>query len=276
MIKLKNSVVSCIFILMLIVMSSGTSVLADDWKIVDDSSWCRDGSSFFSKSACEVRELTINETWKKITVDANPNGGIKVEGWDKDSILIQARVQPNAGSEKEAEEILSEIDIQTDGNKIHANGPKYFGSKKSWSVSYALKVPLKSNLKLSALNGGISIDDVSGDINAKTVNGGVALKKVSGDVECDTLNGGIFAELDGERWKGKGFEAKTTNGGIKVKVPENYSADLEASTVNGGIHIDFPIKIQGWIKKNIDTKLGDGGPPITLKTVNGGVSVEKN
>jgi DUF4097 and DUF4098 domain-containing protein YvlB len=107
------------------------------------------------------------------------------------------------------------------------------------------------------------------------VNGGVALERVSGDVDVDTLNGGITAKLNGDRWQGKGFEARTTNGGIKVQVPDNYSADLQANTVNGGIHVDFPVKVQGWIKKNLDTTLGEGGPPIKLRTVNGGVSVEK-
>ena len=218
--KFKKSLTICIFVLMAFLSVPGSMVLADNWEKVDDSSWCREQSSFFNKSACEVRELNIDETWEKITVDANPNGGIKVEGWDKDSIRILARVQANARSERDAEEIISEIDIETGGNEISARGPKYFGSKKSWSVSYSLMVPIKSNLKLSALNGGISIDDVSGDINAKTVNGGIALKRVSGDVEVDTLNGGITAELDGERWKGRGFEARTTNGGIKVEVPE--------------------------------------------------------
>ena len=136
-------------------------------------------------------------------------------------------------------------------------------------------VPKKSNLKLTALNGGISIYDINGKINAKTLNGGIGLKKIAGDVEVNTLNGGIKVELDGDRWQGRGLEAKTTNGGIKVEMPDNYSADLEASTVNGGIHVDFPITVRGWIKKSIETKLGDGGAPIILKTVNGGVSVEK-
>jgi DUF4097 and DUF4098 domain-containing protein YvlB len=89
------------------------------------------------------------------------------------------------------------------------------------------------------------------------------------------LNGGITAELEGDRWQGKGIAAKTTNGGIKFVVPENYSADLKAGAVNGGIHIDFPVTIQGWITKNIETKLGEGGTSVTLNSVNGGVSINK-
>jgi hypothetical protein len=184
--KSKKSVILCIFILALFALMPGIMAFADNWKKADDSSWCSDKFSFFNKSACEVRELTIDDAWNKITVDASPNGNIEVEGWNKDSIRVLARVQANAGSEEKAEEILSEVEIETDGNKIRAEGPKYFGSKKSWSVSYRLMVPEESNLKLAAVNGGISIKDVEGDINAKTVNGGVALERVSGERRCST------------------------------------------------------------------------------------------
>lgn len=276
--RINKLIFTCIATLILFLLIPGTFALADDWKIIDDSSWCRDKSSFFSESVCEVRELTINETWNKIKVDASPNGGIKVEGWDRDSILIQARVQVRAGSEKKARRIISNIDIETSGNEIRADGPNFsfnFGSSKSWSVSFTLMVPVESNLKLNAMNGGISIRDINGRINAKTLNGGIVLEKAAGDVEVNTINGGIKVKLIGDRWEGRGLEAKTTNGGIKVEVPENYSADLEASTVNGGIHIDFPITVQGWIKKNIETTLGEGGPPVILRTVNGGVSIDR-
>lgn len=273
--KFKKSLTAFMFLLMMFISMPGTMVQAAEWKTVDDNSWCSDKSSFFRESVCEVRELTINEAWEKITVDASPNGGIKVEGWDRRGIQIRARVQATAKSEKKAREILSEVDIETSGNKISADGPKLFGSDKSWSVSFSLMVPVKSNLKLNALNGGISIQDINGKIDAKTLNGGIVLEKVSGDVEVNTLNGGITVELDGDRWQGRGLEAKTTNGGIKAEIPENYSADLEVSTVNGGIHVDFPIKVQGWIKKNIETELGEGGAPIIFKTVNGGVSIDK-
>ena len=162
--RIGKSIRSCIFLLMLFVIIPATGVLADGWEKIDDSSWCSNERwSFFDDTACEVRELNIPRAWKKISVDANPNGGIKVEGWDKDSIRVQARVQANAGSKKKAEDLISEIDIETGGNKIHARGPNHFefGSKKSWSVSYRLMVPVKTNLKLTAMNGGISIHDVN-------------------------------------------------------------------------------------------------------------------
>jgi DUF4097 and DUF4098 domain-containing protein YvlB len=248
---------------------------AGSWEKVDDSSWCSEKFSFFTDSACEVRQININEPWKMIRIDANPNGSIKIEGWEKNNILIKVKVEASARSKKKAEAIISEIEIDADSNKIHADGPTGFNTNQYWSVSYHIMAPVKSNLNLNSVNGGISINYINGEISAKTVNGGIALEKISGDVEVSAVNGGITATLDGDRWQGKGIAARTTNGGIKFLVPEKYSADLKAGAVNGGIHIDFPVTIQGWITKNIDTKLGEGGAPISLNTVNGGVSIEK-
>jgi DUF4097 and DUF4098 domain-containing protein YvlB len=81
--------------------------------------------------------------------------------------------------------------------------------------------------------------------------------------------------LHGDHWKGRGLEATTTNGGVKVWIPEKYNADLETGTVNGGIDFDFPITVQGRISKQIRATLGDGGPKILVKTVNGGVRLKK-
>ena len=38
-----------------------------------------------------------------------------------------------------------------------------------------------------------------------------------------------------------GWTSTTTNGGVHLEVPANYSARLETSTVNGGMHADYPL-----------------------------------
>jgi hypothetical protein len=58
-------------------------------------------------------------------------------------------------------------------------------------------------------------------------------------------------------------------------VPEKYNAQLETGTVNGGMRIDFPITVQGTIGRRLTTKLGDGGPPVRVTTVNGGVTIRR-
>jgi DUF4097 and DUF4098 domain-containing protein YvlB len=109
----------------------------------------------------------------------------------------------------------------------------------------------------------------------ETQNGGIHLDAVNGDVVAETMNGGLHVALDGDRWEGKGLDATTTNGGVRVSVPRDYSAHLETGTVNGGVDIDFPVTVQGRIGRRISTDLGRGGATIRVMTQNGGVVIKR-
>ena len=89
-----------------------------------------------------------------------------------------------------------------------------------------------------------------------------------------TVNGGVNVELAGEHWEGAGLDARTTNGGVSIKVPDGYSCQLAVTTVNGGVRSDFPLTVQGRLDKNIDVTLGKGGAPVRVATTNGGVHLK--
>jgi DUF4097 and DUF4098 domain-containing protein YvlB len=256
-------------------VSQRTAAEAQKWRVIDDDSWCDDGWWDRSEQVCEVRETTIEKAWETIVVDGGTNGGISVEGWDKKEIRVRAKVKAWDRDEDDARETLDQIEIKTDGHTIEAEGPRLKGNHRGWAVSFELMVPRKSNLDLSTLNGGVSIEDVDGEIDAEAVNGGLKLAQLAGDVDVHTTNGGVSVELDGDRWQGRGLDATTTNGAVKVWIPEDYNADLETGTVNGSIDFDFPVTVQGKISKRIRTTLGDGGPKIRVVTTNGGVKLKR-
>lgn len=222
---------------------------------------------------CEIKEQTI-AAGGAITVDARQNGGVSVKGWDRSDVLVRARIQTAASSQSEADELSKQVTIQTGGGKIFAEGPENRRDAR-WDVSYEIFAPRRSDLSLEAYNGGISISDVGGQIQFTGHNGGVALKRVSGNVRGGTTNGGLSVELAGDRWDGEELDVKTTNGGIVMTIPENYSAHLETGTVNGSLSIDFPVTVQGRITRELATNLGAGGPTIRAMTTNGGVRIKR-
>jgi len=243
-------------------------------KVVQNDDWCDDGSSDDeSERYCEVREATLDANRSVIDVDASPNGGVRIEGWDRNEILVRAKVVARARSESDARGIAEEVELDL-GNRIHAEGPKT-GKKEGWWVSYRVYVPHNSNLNLESVNGGISISEVSGEIDFRTTNGGVVLDALAGDVNGSTTNGGVKIELTGNGWDGSGLDVRTTNGGVKLAIPDGYNAELESGTVNGGFRIEFPITVQGRIDRRIEAVLGDGGKKIRVHTTNGGVVVER-
>jgi Toastrack DUF4097 len=223
---------------------------------------------------CEVREESMAAG--PLTVDAGSNGGIRVEGWDQNSIRVVAIVQANAREESRARELASSVQVLVGGGRVSANGPET-GRREWWSVSYRINVPRKNDLDLRANNGGISIAAVSGNIRFDTNNGGVTLSDLAGMVRGETHNGGLTVRLAGKSWDGDGIDVETTNGGVTLAIPEGYNAELETRTVNGGFRADYPLTIQGELSFNrgITTRLGSGGPPVRVRTTNGGLKIDR-
>jgi hypothetical protein len=258
------------------VASAPTEIVAQDIRVVQDDDWCRDShwGDDDDEEFCEVREFTLNAR-DMVTLDAAPNGGIQVEGWNRNEILVRAKVHTRARSESDAREIAEEIELGT-GSTIDADGPRT-GRNEGWSVSFRVYVPYNSNLNLKSTNGGIGITEVTGDIEFRTTNGGVHLERLAGDVHGRTTNGGLRVELDGDSWEGAGLDVETTNGGIRLVIPDNYNAHLETGTTNGSFSIDFPVTVSGRIdRRNFNIDLGDGGTTIKVRTTNGGVKVERS
>jgi hypothetical protein len=225
-----------------------------------------------NEQTCEVRESTMPAG--PLNVDAGQNGGISIEGWDRNEIRVRAVVHTSAPSEARAKELAGQVQVQAGGGRVYATGPEN-GRREQWSVSYRINVPHKNDLDLHANNGGITIAAVNGNMRFDTTNGGVKLQDIGGRVNGETRNGGLTVTLNGDRWDGEGLDVETSNGGVTLNLPDNYNAELETRTVNGGLRIDFPITVQGELtsRRGISTTLGSGGPPVRVRTTNGGVKI---
>ena len=226
---------------------------------------------------CEIRETTVAAAGGIVNIDARQNGGISLKGWDRNEVLVRAQVNTTAETDAEARDLARQVNVQTAGAQIRADGPS--GDRnRHWSVSYEVFVPTNSSASLQTVNGGINVNDVTGNLEFKAVNGGVNLKRVGGNIQGRTTNGGLNIELAGDRWTGNGMDVTTTNGGITLKVPQNFSAHLDAETSNGGIHSDLPLQTGpagGRVERRVSAAIGLGGAMLKLRTTNGGVTIKR-
>jgi DUF4097 and DUF4098 domain-containing protein YvlB len=222
---------------------------------------------------CEMKEFTVPGV-RTLTVDSGPNGGVQVKGWSRSDVLVRAQVQTWSPAGTDPRGMSSQVQIQTAGGVVQANAPD-FGRNHGWAVSYEVFVPHRTDLSLKARNGGITIHDVTGDIQFDTTNGGVKLERLAGNVRGKTRNGGLSVDLAGTRWEGQELRAETTNGGVSVSMPQNYSAQFEAATVNGRLNLDIPLPSGIDTTRDISVRVGAGGPLIRATTVNGGVTVKR-
>jgi Toastrack DUF4097 len=223
---------------------------------------------------CDIREQSFASSGH-ITADPGRNGGVTVRGWLRNDVLVRSRVDVWADTDADADALMRQIRVDASGGAISASGPSDGGCR-GWAVSYEIFVPRSSNVGVTAFNGSIGLSDVDGTIRVETTNGGIHLARVAGDVSGTTRNGGLQVELAGGVWKGRQLELNTRNGSVTLSMPEGYSAHVQADTVHGGIRSDFPVTVTGRIRlRNLDARLGSGGPLIHVSTVNGGISLKR-
>jgi DUF4097 and DUF4098 domain-containing protein YvlB len=244
-----------------------------------DSEWmenCRDRDRWSNDRDrfCEIRDMGMRPPSGTLTVDPGQNGGVYVEGWNRDSVAIVVRIRTEAETESEARDMAKEIKVDISGGTIRAIGPER-RSRSSWSVEFDIMVPRKSALDIETHNGPIGVTHVTGRIDVRAVNGPIKLTGVGGDVRGRTSNGPMIVELEGKTWEGAGLDAVTTNGPVTLEVPEDYSAELETGTTNGPMRVDFPITVQGRFGRRLNTKLGAGGSPVRVVTTNGPVVIRR-
>jgi len=260
------------WVLMLSTLLVASAVGAQERTECDEKNWWGGWRGGPNAHVCEVRELTVPASGS-LSVDAGANGSIRVTGENRRDVQVRATVHAWGSDDAEAERIASGVNVRTDG-VVRAEGPEQRG-RSGWSVSYEVLAPLEIDLSLEAHNGGIRVAAVRGDLDLETRNGGINLDDVAGNVRGRTTNGGVEADLSGDTWEGTGLDLETTNGGVRLRIPEDYSARLETGTVNGGIDIDFPVTVQGRIGREFTTTLGGGGPLVRAETTNGHVRVSR-
>lgn len=231
--------------------------------------WSRDNDR---ATVCDERETRIAARGE-VKVDGRENGGVSVRAYQGRDIVVRAQVQAQAPTVEEARRIASQVRVNTSGATIQADGPEV-GSRRSWSVSYEIFVPARTDLEIETTNGPIAVAGVTGEIDLRARNGPMSLRGVGGDVRARATNGPLTVALGGSRWSGEGLDAETTNGPVTLLVPEGYSAELETGTVHGPVDFDIPVTVQGRTS-HVRTRLGSGGPPIRVMTTNGPVRVRR-
>ena len=142
------------------------------------------------------------------------------------------------------------------------------------SVNFTVRVPAGVNFNGYTVNGKVSANNLSGDVEAKTVNGGINIS-TTGLARAQTVNGSITVVM-GRADGADDIEFKTVNGSIEVSAPASLNARVEAKTLNGEITTDFPITVQGtFSRRRLSGTIGGGGRELRLETVNGSVQIRR-
>jgi hypothetical protein len=183
-----------------------------------------------------------------------------------------------SGSGFRAEETSNVITISS-ANWINAGG------------HFDIQVPVRTNLKLSSINGNvIAVDGVEGDIDVSNTNGDVRFSNVSGSVIAHAQNGNVTATVR-EVTANKPMSFSSFNGRVDVTLAPTTKANLKIRTDHGEAWTNFDIKVgpstptvmdsnrpgtfRISVERTINGTINGGGPDIELRTFNGSVYLRK-
>lgn len=147
--------------------------------------------------------------------------------------------------------------------------------RRSTNAMASFRVELPSQVKVDArtISGTISLSGVTGGISAETVNGSIDIHHAAGAVEAKSTNGNIDAVIDSLASDDE-VTLKGVNGSMTAVLPPDLEAEVDLGTVSGGIRSDFAVTTEGELsKRHLHGQIGSSSREITLKTVNGNVSL---
>jgi DUF4097 and DUF4098 domain-containing protein YvlB len=202
----------------------------------------------------------------------NVNGTVRIEAWDKDVVEVRA-VKTTSEKESNLDRVSIDVDSKPDGGlSISTRYPQE--EDVEVAVDYTVHVPRSALLThVNTVNGSLRITDLESVGDLHTVNGNIEVFEGSGNVHAHTTNGDVYLELKRPA-DSKGALAETTNGSVLLAVPADLPANLEAHCMNGSFSSELPVVMRGAAQPRVlHGKLGAGGSPIRLGTVNGAIRV---
>src|ERR1700730_5833579 len=201
----------------------------------------------------------------------NVNGTVDVQGWDRDTIEIHA-VKTAKNRESDLELVSIDVDAKPGVVSVATRYPQNEGVEVA--VEYTVHVPHCAHVEhLGTVNGTLRVSGIERVEDLRTVNGSIQVYEGGGSVHAHTTNGNVHLELSHVQDK-NGAMAETTNGSVLLALPADTQADLEARCLNGSFSSELPLALESTQRpRETHGKLGKGGVPIRLHTINGGIRV---
>jgi hypothetical protein len=237
----------------------------------------------------EERSITKSEA-PVLRVQAESNGGLYVEGWDKDTYSVTLCKAVEAGPD--AGTTLSQIHLSFNSGEVRVTAPE---SRDRWVAHLLIRAPkaaamelqihngpislthVDGNLKIHAENGPVSVTACTGELDLSAHNGPVTLEDNSGKQSVRAENGPITVALSGNSWNGAGLEASTTNGPVTLEVPSGYKSGVVLeSEGNSPFQCRASVCSEGrktWDDDHKRVEFGSGPAVVRVSSVNGPVSV---
>ena len=201
---------------------------------------------------------------------------VTIKGYDgKDAIVESSAISERRRRERSIPPGMHPLNVGGGGievteanNVVTVSAETLFGGG-----DIQIQVPVETSVMVNTLNNGVSVENISGEIEVESVNGGVSVTNSSGSVVATSMNGKVTVNLD-KVAPGKAMSFSSMNGTIDVTLPADIKANLKMKVDNGDVYTDFDVKVTNDTFDTTQSSNGRGvrvrGNRTTYGTINGG------
>src|SRR5262249_38406258 len=135
----------------------------------------------------QLMETVPRSSFFTLQVQTPRNGGVHVQGWNRDEFSVTACLGAAGDSADEANALLAQLKLSVRGGKVEMEGP----NPQDWVAYLIVQAPNGTTLDLSSTNGPIGVVGFSGVVQARNMNGPITFREVNGQVAAQVQNGPI-------------------------------------------------------------------------------------
>lgn len=254
-------------------------------------------------------EIYVRNVDGRIEVTAHSGSDVEVR-----AIKEVTRASSDSEAKREAEKVKVRIEQVGDRIEIEAEYPKTlfsFNGPKA-VVHFEIRTPRRTNLDAKSVDGQLKVTGLEGDLRLKTVDGdlhadgcsgsivaegvdgdlllreldgNVDARTVDGDLELDgrlsvvqakSTDGDIAIQVQANSAMTEDWSIRSTDGSIRLELPDGFGADLDVEVSDGDIETDHPLALEGKLSSHqLQGKLYGGGHLLRIRTKDGSVELTR-
>ncbi|HEX6126346.1 MAG TPA: hypothetical protein VFZ23_13310 [Pyrinomonadaceae bacterium] len=186
-----------------------------------------------------------------LAVTGAPVGSIRIEGWNKREIEINAEIEVQGNSEADLgmlseltsfvlEESLGRTGIISVGlhdkryvNKFRKKIPKHLLTM-PFRIDYVIKVPMYCDLFIDGGRGDLTISGVEGAFRLNYLETNAKIDLVGGSTMAVFGSGSVELVIPKTGWRGRYADVSLAKGDLNVHLPNGINAELDATILRSG------------------------------------------
>jgi hypothetical protein len=171
--------------------------------------------------------------------------------------------------------MFDDVDMECSENGLRSRGR---GDRdRDWddaSIDMHVRLPRGMRLSAGSVSGDVAVTGAEGDVRVSSVSGDVeALRLRASSVRATSVSGDVLVSIDALTGDGS-LRFTSVSGDVVAELPRNLNADVSMRTVSGSLDTEFPITLNGRMRRNsLEARIGQGGRELDVTTVSGDVTL---